>query len=44
MCAQLPRDLQEFALLSGVGERKLDKYGTAFVAVINSHADSMAVN
>ena len=44
MCAQLPRDLQEFAQLSGVGERKLDKYGTAFVAVINSHADSMAVN
>jgi ATP-dependent DNA helicase RecQ len=34
MCSLLPRNLAEFAQLSGVGERKLDKYGEHFLAVI----------
>lgn len=34
MCRLLPRDLQEFEMISGVGERKLQKYGPAFVRVI----------
>jgi ATP-dependent DNA helicase RecQ len=37
MCLSLPRSLQQFGRLSGVGERKLDKYGEQFLAVINSH-------
>jgi len=37
MCARMPRDLAQFAHLSGVGERKLDKYGTSFLEVIESH-------
>jgi len=37
MCRNLPRDLQEFELISGVGERKLQKYGPAFVRVIGDH-------
>ena len=34
MCESLPRDLDGFSRLSGVGERKLDKYGAAFLEVI----------
>ncbi len=37
MCVNLPRDLNEFSLVSGVGERKLEKYGPAFVRVIGDH-------
>lgn len=37
MCVNLPRDLNEFSLVSGVGERKLEKYGPAFVRVISDH-------
>jgi ATP-dependent DNA helicase RecQ len=37
MCLSLPRSLQQFGRLSGVGERKLDKYGEQFLAVINGH-------
>jgi ATP-dependent DNA helicase RecQ len=37
MCLQQPRSLPEFAALAGVGERKLDKYGPAFLAVIEQH-------
>ncbi|MEP1472957.1 MAG: DNA helicase RecQ [Halieaceae bacterium] len=44
MCEQLPCDLQTFAELSGVGERKLEKYGADFVSVIKQHTDSVAVN
>ncbi len=39
MCLELPRELEGFAQLGGVGERKLDKYGPAFLAVINRHFD-----
>ncbi len=37
MCLQLPRDMESFAALSGVGERKLEKYGPGFVRVIADH-------
>ena len=37
MCLRLPQTMEEFSELSGVGERKLERYGPAFVAVINQH-------
>jgi ATP-dependent DNA helicase RecQ len=35
MCTTLPRDLLQFEQITGVGERKLKKYGEAFLEVIN---------
>lgn len=37
MCTSVPQSLPEFAQLSGVGERKLDKYGSVFLQAINTH-------
>lgn len=37
MCVNLPQDINSFGLVSGVGERKLEKYGPAFVRVIADH-------
>ena len=37
MCVKLPRDIPEFSQVSGVGERKLEKYGPAFIRVITDH-------
>lgn len=37
MCLQMPQSLEEFELLSGVGERKLEKYGPGFLRVITDH-------
>lgn len=37
MCTVMPQSLDEFSTLTGVGERKLDKYGADFIAVINQH-------
>jgi len=37
MCLRLPQTIDEFSELSGVGERKLERYGPAFVGVINQH-------
>ena len=37
MCESIPQSLTEFARLSGVGERKLDKYGAVFLSAINQH-------
>jgi ATP-dependent DNA helicase RecQ len=37
MCVLLPSTLERLAEISGVGERKLEKYGPAFVSVINQH-------
>ncbi len=34
MCTVLPRDMAEFSQLSGVGERKLEKYGPVFLETI----------
>ena len=35
MCTTLPRSPTQFGHITGVGERKLDKYGEAFLGVIN---------
>jgi ATP-dependent DNA helicase RecQ len=37
MCALLPRDREQLAGITGVGERKLEKYGQDFLAVIADH-------
>ena len=36
MCSMAPKTLDAFSKLSGVGERKLMKYGEAFIAVIKN--------
>jgi ATP-dependent DNA helicase RecQ len=38
MCINQPRDTAQFGRITGVGERKLDKYGTQFLRVISEHA------
>jgi ATP-dependent DNA helicase RecQ len=38
MILQRPQSLREFGTISGVGERKLEKYGEAFLAVLMDHA------
>ena len=40
MAAHLPQNLAAFARLPGVGERKLEKYGPTFLAVINDDPQS----
>ncbi len=40
MAAERPQSLHEFAGLPGVGERKLDTYGAAFLEVIKEHLAS----
>lgn len=42
MCLALPRSLAQFGRLTGVGERKLDKYGAAFIEVVENHLDEAA--
>lgn len=42
MCSLLPTTLQEFGTLSGVGERKLNKYGSEFLAVLQEHREPPA--
>jgi ATP-dependent DNA helicase RecQ len=37
MCAVQPTTLEQFGLLTGVGERKREKYGESFIAVIHAH-------
>ncbi len=37
MCALLPGSLAELARVTGVGERKLEKYGAGFIEVIGAH-------
>ncbi len=37
MCAVLPQNLAQFGRISGVGERKLEKYADGFLAVIKGH-------
>ena len=37
MCLRLPQTMEELSELSGVGVRKLERYGPAFVGVINQH-------
>jgi ATP-dependent DNA helicase RecQ len=40
MAARRPRNLEELAAIHGVGIAKLQKYGAAFLAIIQSHADA----
>ena len=42
MCVALPRSLAQFGRLTGVGERKLDKYGDAFIQVVERHLGDTA--
>jgi ATP-dependent DNA helicase RecQ len=42
MTARCPRDLQAFAQIPGVGEKKLERYGAAFLQVINEFAPRTA--
>ncbi|EED33741.1 ATP-dependent DNA helicase RecQ [gamma proteobacterium NOR5-3] len=37
ICEQRPRNIQEFAAISGVGDRKRDKYAAAFLAVVEDN-------
>lgn len=37
MLARRPQSLAEFATISGVGERKLERYGDAFLSVFKAH-------
>jgi ATP-dependent DNA helicase RecQ len=37
MCAILPRNEEEFLLVHGVGESKLENYGTLFLKIIKKH-------
>ncbi len=41
MCLTLPADAGAFGQISGVGERKLEKYGTEFLQVIQDHLASV---
>lgn len=42
MTARCPRDLEAFAQIPGVGEKKLERYGDAFLQVINEFAPRTA--
>jgi ATP-dependent DNA helicase RecQ len=37
MCTILPQSLSQFGRITGVGERKLEKYGLTFLQVIEDH-------
>ena len=39
MCRLRPRTLAEFGMVSGVGERKKEKYGPVFLAVLDATAE-----
>ena len=41
MAEQRPRTLDDMARIGGVGAKKLDRYGTAFLAVINGEAEAV---
>jgi ATP-dependent DNA helicase RecQ len=38
MIKERPQSLREFGTISGVGERKLEKYGAAFLGVLMAHS------
>lgn len=40
MCTLLPRDLDEFLKVSGVGTMKAERYGRKFIAVIKKYTDT----
>ena len=40
LALEQPRDLDAFGAISGVGERKREKYGPAFLAVLEAHREA----
>ncbi len=44
MAAKRPRDRQQLAMISGVGDRKLEHYGEAFLKVLNDAPESLEQN
>jgi ATP-dependent DNA helicase RecQ len=40
MCRLRPRNLDEFAMVSGVGASKLERYGPSFLAIVESFVSS----
>ncbi len=44
MCIELPQDLDQFGQLTGVGERKLEKYGPAFLRVLQDYRSGALLN
>ncbi|MFT4517704.1 MAG: ATP-dependent DNA helicase RecQ [Halioglobus sp.] len=42
MCVATPRNTMQFGRITGVGERKLEKYGDAFLRVINEHLEEFS--
>ena len=42
MCHMLPQNIDQFSLLTGVGERKLQKYGPIFLRTIQDHSIELA--
>jgi ATP-dependent DNA helicase RecQ len=43
LCLTLPETMSQFGDISGVGERKLNKYGALFLAVIGDHLASSTI-
>jgi len=43
LCVTLPGNLAQFSEIGGVGERKLEKYGAIFLAVINDHLSESTI-
>jgi ATP-dependent DNA helicase RecQ len=39
MCKTLPLDFDSLLAISGIGSRKIDKYGNKFIEIIKSHID-----
>ena len=44
LCVHLPLDLARFSEISGVGESKLEKYGSDFIRVISDHVSTESVD
>ena len=40
MCVNLPQNLDQFSQLGGVGQRKLERYGPAFLKILQDHVSS----
>ena len=43
LCLTLPETMSQFGDIGGVGERKLNKYGALFLAVIGDHLASLTI-
>ncbi|MCL4108897.1 UNVERIFIED_CONTAM: hypothetical protein GTU68_008092 [Idotea baltica] len=43
LCLTLPETMSQFGDIGGVGERKLNKYGAIFLAVISEHLSSSTI-